>query len=120
MQTIVPKVDGCASYLVGNKEKCFTHRNGTKRFSFQVLPKPALAKDGKSRGTATMKEALITCISHDAWKASRAAVRCFGLQVCSANQTTQLDGVIAPLASTPMILSLNSPTSRKSGRDMGN
>lgn len=73
-----------AAVLVGNKKRCYTHGNGLKRFTFTILPKPALAKDGKSRGTASMKMALTKCISkkafavHDAWKASSAAIAQLG------------------------------------------
>jgi len=84
-----------AAVLVGSKKTKYTHENGKKRFSFTLLPKPAFAADHKSRGTASMKIAIQSCIAkqaflvHDAWKASTAAIKSLGLKAApSINHST--------------------------------
>lgn len=75
-----------AAVLVGRKTERYTHENGKKKFSFAILPKPALAPDHKSRGKESMKQAILSCISqkaflvHDSWKASTAAIEDLGFK----------------------------------------
>lgn len=70
--------------LVGHKSEKYIHENSKKRFSVAILPKPALAPDEKSRGKASMKQAILSCISkkgfvvHDSWKASTTAIADLG------------------------------------------
>lgn len=73
-----------AAVLVGHKKERYTHANGKKRFTFKLLPKPALAPSQKPRGKVSMERALAACISkkaflvHDAWTASTAAIKSMG------------------------------------------
>ena len=98
---------GCAS---GQQKERYTHENGKKGFTFSMLPKPALAPDGKSRGKASMKHAISTCVSkRPSLSMIPGKVHRLQMKRCASSLPRQwtipLVGVTAPQDFIPMTLS---------------
>ena len=69
---------------VGYKKKVYTHGAGNKRFTFNILPRPLAAPDGKPRGLRNIRSTLSqfvkkgTFLVFDKWLATVSAVKQLG------------------------------------------